>query len=100
MILLVLMHRVLCSRRCRQEMAAFVVIYGSGMHFLGFHCLHAPRAVFPTIAGRPSSFRLVTWSRSWHRATDHGGKRAFPPWVQLLDKVLVLAVAQRQIPWF
>ena len=33
-----------------EEVAALVVNYGSGMSFPGFAVLHAPRAVFPTIA--------------------------------------------------
>ena len=58
------------------------------MHSAGFAGESAPRAVFPMIAGRPSWFRLATWSRSWHRATDHGGKHAFPLRVRLEDKVV------------
>ena len=37
---------------------------------------------------RQALFRLATWNRSWHRATYHGGKHAFPLGVQLLDKVV------------
>ena len=70
------------------HVATLVVNSGSGMHSAGFAGKSAPRAAFPMIAGRPCWFRFATWSRSWHRATDHGGKHTFPPGVQLLDKVV------------
>ena len=97
--LLVTMHFALCSLACRpcwveEGVAALVVVSGSGTHFPGFAGLDAPRDMFTMIAGRPSWFRLATWNRSWHRATYHGGKHAFPLGVQLLDKVVVM---QRQV---
>ena len=43
--------------RCHEEVAALVVDYGSGMRFPGFAGSDAPRAVFPTIAGRSACAR-------------------------------------------
>ena len=42
---------------CQEEVAALVVDYGSGMRFPGFSGSEAPRAVFPTIAGRSAFAR-------------------------------------------
>ena len=79
-------------------MAALVVDYACGMHSAGFAGKFAPRAAFLMIAGRPSWFRLATWSRLWHRATDHGGKHAFPPGSSLRTRSLPFFVMQRQVP--
>ena len=49
--------------RCLEEVAALVVDYGSGMRFSWFCWFFAPRAVFPTIAGR-SKFLLMS-SCTW-----------------------------------
>ena len=49
--------------RCLEEVAALVVDYGSGMRFSWFGWFFAPRAVFPTIAGR-SKFLLMS-SCTW-----------------------------------
>ena len=71
-----------------REVAELVVNSDSDLHSAGFAGISAPRAAFLMIAGRPSWFRLATWSRLWHRATDHGGKHAFLPGVQLWTRSL------------
>ena len=40
-----------------EGVAALVVNYGSGVHAAGFAGISAPRAVFPTIAGRSARTR-------------------------------------------
>ena len=55
-LILILMFLFLCSYSCRMcddEVAALVVDNGSGMCKAGFAGDDAPRAVFPSIVGRP-----------------------------------------------
>merc|ERR1712209_285512 len=46
-------HRITDSRMCDEDVAALVIDNGSGMCKAGFAGDDAPRAVFPSILGRP-----------------------------------------------
>ena len=50
---LCLLHYIHFSTMCDDEVAALVVDNGSGMCKAGFAGDDAPRAVFPSIVGRP-----------------------------------------------
>ena len=59
---------------CDEDVAALVVDNGSGMCKAGFAGDDAPRAVFPSIVGRP---------RHQVKSTDQGSNPALPPQVTL-----------------